>query len=491
MAPAYLSSAGATEHLARRWSVEPLSLRGDRGGPTLTRTFSTTADVDSVATERARRIQGRRDLDADQSCGRPLRRLCGCEIISAGSARDEAGMATNKPIVPRPTRIGRPHPSATQPILTAAPLRPLPAGYIHLGVAKEIAPTLRAFGLDPDPIIKEAGLDPRLFEDGSNVIPHLALGRLCSLSVARTHCPHLGLVGERATILSLGVVGRLMLHSKTVGEALRGLVAHLGVQNWGAVPALAVNEDTAVFSFAVYQPETESADQICDGALACTVNALRALLGEGWAPSEVLLPRAGPADAEPFRRHFPPVRFDQEIAALVFGPPAGADRRRRSAPAGDAGGAGRVLEGRPFHGRHPAAAPDAACERHVFGGWLGRPARHASAHPEPPPGRRRHALPDRGERSPVRDRPPVAGRYRPVLRPGRGGARLFGGERLHAGLPALVRPDPKRLAGAAPPRRRAGRADGPNRQCHVPGGQARPLRFNSMNHGRPCRARTP
>jgi AraC-like DNA-binding protein len=229
-------------------------------------------------------------------------------------------MATNKPIVPRPTRIGRPHPSATQPILTAAPLRPLPAGYIHLGVAKEIAPTLRAFGLDPDPIIKEAGLDPRLFEDGSNVIPHLALGRLCSLSVARTHCPHFGLlVGERATILSLGVVGRLMLHSKTVGEALRGLVAHLGVQNRGAVPALAVNEDTAVFSFAVYQPETESADQICDGALACTVNALRALLGEGWAPSEVLLPRAGPADAEPFRRHFrAPVRFDQEIAALVF-----------------------------------------------------------------------------------------------------------------------------------------------------------------------------
>jgi hypothetical protein len=64
--------------------------------------------------------------------------------------------------------------------------RLLPAGYVQLGVAKEIAPTLRAFGLDPDPIIKAAGLDPRLFEDGTNLIPHRALGRLLALSVAHT-----------------------------------------------------------------------------------------------------------------------------------------------------------------------------------------------------------------------------------------------------------------------------------------------------------------
>ena len=114
------------------------------------------------------------------------------------------------------------------------------------------------------------------------------------------------------------------------------------VQDRVAVPSLAVTGDTAVFSYAVYQPETESADQITDGAIACTVNAMRALLGEGWAPTEVLLPRACPADAEPYRRHFrAPVRFDQEIAALVFPSPlpAAPDRRRRSAPARHAGGA--------------------------------------------------------------------------------------------------------------------------------------------------------
>ena len=224
--------------------------------------------------------------------------------------------------------IDRLHPSTPQPIVIAAPARPLPAGYIQLDVAKGIVPTLREFGLDPDPIIREAGLDPLLFEDSTNVIPHSALGQLSASCVAHTQCPHFGLlVGCRATVLSLGMVGRLMLHSETVGDAVRGLVSHLGVQNRGAVPSLAVNGDTAVFSYAIYQPETESADQITDGAIACMVNALRALLGDGWAPTEVLLPRTCPSDLEPFRRHFrAPVRFDQELAALVF--PARCLKRR-------------------------------------------------------------------------------------------------------------------------------------------------------------------
>ena len=169
---------------------------------------------------------------------------------------------------------------------TASPSRrTLPPGYIHLGVAKEIAPTLRDLGVDPDPVVREAGLDPRLFDDGTNVIPHAALGRLLTLCVARTNCPHFGLlVGQRATILSLGMVGRLMQHSETVGDAMRALVSNLSIQNRGAVPSLTIIGDTALFTFSVYQPEAESADQVSDGSLAVAVNALRALCGSGWNP---------------------------------------------------------------------------------------------------------------------------------------------------------------------------------------------------------------
>ncbi|MEE1609783.1 AraC family transcriptional regulator [Microvirga sp. CF3016] len=225
-----------------------------------------------------------------------------------------------KSIVPPSTSTGRENSTAIPPRVLAGPGRTLPPGHIHLGVAKEIVPTLRDFSIDPDPVIQEAGLDPRLFDDGANVIPHAALGRLLTLSVARTNCPHFGLlVGRRATILSLGMVGRLMQHSETVGDAMRALVSNLSIQNRGAVPSLTLIGDTAIFTFSVYQPKAESADQISDGSIAVAVNALRALCGPDWTPTEVLLPRVGPVEQTPYRRHFrAPVRFDQESASIVF-----------------------------------------------------------------------------------------------------------------------------------------------------------------------------
>ena len=151
-------------------------------------------------------------------------------------------------------------------------------------------------------------------------IPYQALGRLCALGVARTQCPHFGLlVGRRATILSLGLVGRLMLHSETFGDALRGLVANLERAGPGRGPVARGRGRHGRL-----QLRRLSARDGKRGSDHRRRHGLRGqrhpgLLGADWAPTEVLLPRAKPADAEPYRRHFrAPVRFDQEIAALVF-----------------------------------------------------------------------------------------------------------------------------------------------------------------------------
>jgi AraC-like DNA-binding protein len=231
----------------------------------------------------------------------------------------EAAVMTNHTTFPS-LGVSRDNPPPALPAVVAGPGRTPQPGYIQLGVATEIAPTLRGFGLDPDPVIRAAGLAPHLFDDGASVIPHAALGRLLTLCVIRTHCPHFGLlVGRRATILSLGLVGRLMQHSDTMGDALRALVSNLSIQDRVALPSLTTSDGTALFSISVYQPAAESADQISDGTLAVTVNALRSLCGCDWSPAEVLVPRATPADCEPYWRHFrAPVRFNQEMAAVVF-----------------------------------------------------------------------------------------------------------------------------------------------------------------------------
>ena len=219
------------------------------------------------------------------------------------------------------------------------------------------------------------------------------------------------------------------------------------MQDRVVVPSLDVEGDTAVLSYAVYQPGMESADQITDGAIACTVNAIRALLGADWAPTEVLLPRGQPADTEPYRRHFrAPVRFDQEMAALVFPSRclelriAGADPLLRAMLEeqikqlkGIRGSEfsddiRRLLRTRLTSNR--CSADDIAELLTMHRRTLSRRLQG-----------QRHRLSGNLERDPVRNCASTAGGDRGAARPDRGGPRLFRGERSPS-LPALVRETP-------------------------------------------------
>jgi AraC-like DNA-binding protein len=117
----------------------------------------------------------------------------------------------------------------------------------------------------------------------------------------------------------LGLLGSLLRNSETVGDALRALEAHLCVRDRGGVIGLGVYGETVVLSYAPYEPEAEGAALHSERARAKTTIVLRALCGADWAPLEVLLPQSAPPDTAPYRMFFhAPVRFDQEMAALVF-----------------------------------------------------------------------------------------------------------------------------------------------------------------------------
>jgi AraC-like DNA-binding protein len=198
-----------------------------------------------------------------------------------------------------------------------------PVGFLHPEFAHEVYTILVELGADPDTLLAEAGLAPGLFENGSTLVPYAALGHLIALAAKQTGCRHLGLlVGQRTALVSLGLIGLLMRNSDTVGDALRALEDHLGLQNRGAVIGLATFGDVAVLSYSPYEPGAEGAAQHSERALATLTNVLRALCGADWAPLEVLLPRSAPPDIAPYSDFFrAPVRFDEEGAALVL--PAG------------------------------------------------------------------------------------------------------------------------------------------------------------------------
>ena len=196
----------------------------------------------------------------------------------------------------------------------------LARGHVRIGVAQQLPAVLRALGADPGSLIRRAGLEPVFFDDPDNPVTFPALGRLLRLSVAETGCQHFGLmVGQLASPSSLGIVGYLAQNSSTVHEALRILVEHLHLHDRGGAPNLAILGDQAIISYALYEPGVESADHIADASIATCCNIMRAMCGQDWAPTEVLLPRRQPADVTIYNRFYrAPIRFDQEIAALCF-----------------------------------------------------------------------------------------------------------------------------------------------------------------------------
>ncbi|GEP06927.1 AraC family transcriptional regulator [Methylobacterium oxalidis] len=193
-------------------------------------------------------------------------------------------------------------------------------GFIHPDVVRAIHTVLVELGADLDGLIAEARLEPRLFDGSSKPVPYTAIGRLIGLAADRTRCHHLGLlVGKRTTLASLGLLGVMLRHCASVGDALRALEAHACVRDRGAVVGLCVHDDIVVLSYAPHEPEAAGAALHLERALATVTNILRGLCGPDWAPLEVLLPRSAPRDTVPYIGFFrAPVRFDQEAAALVF-----------------------------------------------------------------------------------------------------------------------------------------------------------------------------
>src|SRR5215207_5574051 len=219
--------------------------------------------------------------------------------------------------------VERPHQTVPGDIalLPASTMQAAAPGDIRLGVATGIWTVLGDLGADPDQVIVESGVDPGIFDDSANLISHAVLGRLYQHCAERTNCPHFGLlVGQKASLSSLGLVGMLMKSSDTLGEALRVLEAHLRIINRGAIVHFETDAEIVVLRYSVYEPGGgEGVAHFSDAALAAAVRVIRELCGTKLDPSEVLVPRRQPADLEPYRRVFrAPIRFNEEAAALVF-----------------------------------------------------------------------------------------------------------------------------------------------------------------------------
>jgi AraC-like DNA-binding protein len=191
---------------------------------------------------------------------------------------------------------------------------------LRIGATIALPAVLRSLGADPAKLVAEVGLDLSLFDSPDNLLSFAARGRLLAHCVAATKCQHLGLlVGQRAGLQSLGLVGSLVKYSPDLGTALRSLVRFLYHHVKGANATLVVDGQLVIFGYQIHQPGTEGTEQVADGALAAMFNIMQSLCGPGWKPSEVMFAHATPNNIEPFQQFFhAPLHFSAEQNALVF-----------------------------------------------------------------------------------------------------------------------------------------------------------------------------
>lgn len=193
-------------------------------------------------------------------------------------------------------------------------------GRVRIGPLLGLPALLRDLGQDPDAVVREAGLDPRILDDADNVLDLLDIGRLLALCATRASCPHIGLLlGRRSGIEALGLIGLLGDVAPDVGTALRELVRYASLNDKAALPFLAVEGGRAFLGYSVYVPGVEGLRYIDDGVMAVFHNIMKALCGLGWSPIEVHFAHTQPADPRPYRCYFKvPVRFNAERTGLAF-----------------------------------------------------------------------------------------------------------------------------------------------------------------------------
>ncbi len=199
-------------------------------------------------------------------------------------------------------------------------LHHLPSTFVRVGPVTCLPGLVRDLGCDPEPLFASLGVDYTRFADPDYEMPFILSSRLVSRCTAATGCDHLGLLlGERASISSLGIVGFMLQCAPTVGVALQALVRFLDLHDRGGIATMDIDAGVVQLGYDIILPEASAQEQIYDLAMTYLWKVMRGLCGEQWLPITVMLMRRTPPNIEPYHSAFSSrERFNQGHNAMVF-----------------------------------------------------------------------------------------------------------------------------------------------------------------------------
>jgi AraC-like DNA-binding protein len=177
-----------------------------------------------------------------------------------------------------------------------------------------------AGGLDPDRMLVDAGLSPRVLRDPDLLIPVERVGNLLQAAAAASGNEAFGLcMAESRQLSNLGAVGLLIRDQASLRDSLEVLMRYQAVVN--ASLSLMVQESAGLVvireDLKAGNPQ-QSTRQRVEMALCVILRLMRLFLGAGWQPRRVCFAHPAPRDQSTHLRVFGRrVEFDYDYNCIV------------------------------------------------------------------------------------------------------------------------------------------------------------------------------
>jgi AraC-like DNA-binding protein len=187
-------------------------------------------------------------------------------------------------------------------------------------VASLIYKALEHYGIEPEALFSQVGIDVKLLGDPNMRFPMHRLQKLWKLSVETTMDETFGLVAaEQMQPAMLHGLGFAWLASDTLHDALKRLVRYARLLNSHAKIDLIENNDTLELVFNRPIKDIDIAPVTIDVALAIFLRMCRLTAMADIQPLAIYFARTEPVNIEAYEQYFnAPIYFNAESSKIIF-----------------------------------------------------------------------------------------------------------------------------------------------------------------------------
>ncbi|QSE93745.1 AraC family transcriptional regulator [Rhodococcus pseudokoreensis] len=178
----------------------------------------------------------------------------------------------------------------------------------------------RDVGIEPVPLMKDAGVDVGGLGTQDRWISAAAIARLLEQSAAQSGREDFGLqLAVRRQFANLGPLSVVVRDEPDVRSALRILARYTHVYNEALQPHLHEANGVMTVRIDTNVGEQIEARQFVELGVAAIYRLLRGFIGSRWKPLAVCFPHPAPADVSTHRRIFGgTINFDSDFTGIVI-----------------------------------------------------------------------------------------------------------------------------------------------------------------------------